>query len=79
MTQGNQQQGQRQQAQGQQAQGQQQQSPVQQLANALTGIRQVQNLMELNYPQQSEAIQVQRQAGDLVWNVIQAMQQQKQQ
>ncbi|HET7480094.1 MAG TPA: hypothetical protein VFJ72_11325 [Rubrobacteraceae bacterium] len=88
MTQGNQQQqgqqgqqqSQGQQAQGQQQQGQQQQqqSPVQQLASALTAIRKVQNLMELNYPQQGDAIQVQREAGDLVWNVIQQMQKQQQ-
>ena len=63
---------------GQQQQQQQQQSPVQQLARALQGIRQVQNLMELNYPQRGDAIAVLREAGDLVWAEIQRMQQQQQ-
>lgn len=77
MTQGNQQQ-QGQQAQQQQGQGQQQQqSPAQNLAQALTAIRKVQNMLELNYPQAGDAIQVQRQAGDLVWQEIQRMQQQQ--
>lgn len=67
MTQGNQQQGQ-----------QQQPSPAQRLARALTGIRKVQNLLELNYPQQGDAIKLQREAGDLVWAEIQRMQQQQQ-
>ena len=58
-------------------QQQQQQSPVQSLANALANIRKVQNMLELNYPQQSEAINMQRQAGDLVWQVIQSTQQQQ--
>jgi hypothetical protein len=58
-------------------QQQQQQSPVQSLANALANIRKVQNMLELNYPQQSNAINMQRQAGDLVWQVIQSTQQQQ--
>lgn len=77
MTEGNQQQ---QQGQQQQAQGQQQQqvSPVQLLGRALTDIRKVQNLLELNYPDQGEAIKMQREAGDLIWSMIQSMQQQQQ-
>ena len=74
MTQGNQQQGQQ-----QQAQGQQQQSPAQMLARALSEIRRVQNMLELNYPNQADAIKMQREAGDLIWQIIQAMQQQQQQ
>ena len=74
MTQGNQQQGQQ-----QQAQGQQQQSPAQMLTRALSEIRRVQNLLELNYPNQADAIKMQREAGDLIWEIIQAMQQQQQQ
>jgi hypothetical protein len=69
MTEGGQQQQEQQQGQ------QQQQSPVQNLANALANIRKVQNMLELNYPQQSDAIKMQRQAGDLVWQVIQSTQQ----
>jgi hypothetical protein len=80
MTQGNQQQGQQQQAQGQQQQeGQQQQSPAQMLARALSEIRRVQNMLELNYPNQADAIKMQREAGDLIGEIIQAMQQQQQQ
>jgi hypothetical protein len=79
MTQGNQQQGQQQQAQGQQQQEGHQQSPVQMLARALSEIRRVQNLLELNYPNQADAIKMQREAGDLIWEIIQAMQQQQQQ
>jgi hypothetical protein len=74
MTQGNQQQGQQ-----QQAQGQQQQSPAQMLTRALSEIRRVQSLLELNYPNQTDAIRMQREAGDLIWEIIQAMQQQQQQ
>jgi len=74
MTQGNQQQGQQQQAQGQQ---QQQQSPAQMLTRALSEIRRVQNMLELNYPNQTDAIRMQREAGDLIWEIIQAMQQQQ--
>lgn len=93
MTQGNQQQeGQQQEGQqGQQQQGQQQQgqqegqqqqeqaSPLQLLGRALSDARKVQNLLELNYPDQGEAIQMQRQVGDLIWTVVQSMQQQQQQ
>ena len=76
MTQGNQQQ----QGQQQQGQGQQQQaSPLQLLGRALSDIRKVQNLLELNYPDQGAAIKMQREAGDLVWAEIQRMQQQAQQ
>ena len=70
MTQGDQQQ-------GQQEEGQQP-SPLQLLGRALTDIRKVQNLLELQYPDQGDAIQMQREAGDLVWNEIQRMQQQQQ-
>lgn len=76
--QGQQQGGQQQQQQGQQGQ-QQQQSPVQLMGRALSDIRKVQNLLELNYPDQTQAIQMQREAGDLIWQLIQAMQQQGQQ
>ena len=74
--------GQQQQQGGQQQQGQQQQqqqSPVQLMGQALTNIRQVQNMLEMNYPGQTQAIQAQREAGDLIWQVVQAMQQQGQQ
>lgn len=65
---------------GQQQQGrQQQQSPVQLMGRALTDIRKVQNLLEMNYPDQTQAIQMQREAGDLIWQLIQAMQQHDQQ
>ena len=63
---------------GRQQQGQQQQqSPAQHLARALQGIRQVQHLLELNSPQQTNAIAALRQAGDLVWAEIQRIQQQR--
>lgn len=76
MTQDNQQQ---QEGQQQQGQGQQQQaSPQQLLGRALSDIRKVQNLLELNYPDQGEAIKMQREAGDLIWAQIQRMQQQQQ-
>ena len=76
--------GQQQQPQGggqqqQQQQQQQQLSPAQRLARALQGIRQVQNMLELQAPQQVDAIAVLREAGDLVWGEIQRMQQQQQQ
>ena len=64
--------------QGDQQQGQQQLSPLQLLGRALTDIRKVQNLLELKYPDQEDAIKMQREAGDLVWNEIQRMQQQQQ-
>jgi hypothetical protein len=75
VTQDNQQQ---QQGQGQQQQ-QQQASPQQLLGRALSDVRKVQNLLELNYPDQGEAIKMQREAGDLIWAQIQRMQQQQQQ
>jgi hypothetical protein len=65
------------QQQGQQQEGQQP-SALQLLGRALTDIRKVQNLLELKYPDQGEAIKMQREAGDLVWNEIQRMQQQQQ-
>jgi hypothetical protein len=71
MTQGDQQQGQQQEG--------QQPNPLQLLGRALTDIRKVQNLLELQYPDQGDAIKMQREAGDLVWNEIQRMQQQSQQ
>ena len=78
MTQGDQQ-GQQQ---GQQQEGQQQEdqqpSPLQLLGRALKDIRRVQNLLELSYPDQGDAIKMQREAGDIVWNEIQRMQQQQQ-
>jgi hypothetical protein len=49
------------------------------LARAVQGIRQVQNWMELNYPQHSQAIQILREAGDLVGGELQRSQQQQQQ
>ena len=61
------------------AEGNQQQSPAQQLARAVTNIRKVQNMVELNYPNQGDAIHMLREAGDLVWAEIQRMQQQGQQ
>jgi hypothetical protein len=68
-----------QQPQQQQQQQQQQISPAQALARALTGIRQVQSWVELNHPQQRNVIVTLRESGDLVWSVIQGMQQQQQQ
>ena len=82
MTQGNQPQGQGQQQQAQdqqQQEGQQQQSPAQMLTRALSEIRRVQSMLELNYPDQADAIKMQREAGDLIWQIIQSMQQQQQQ
>jgi hypothetical protein len=61
-----------------QQQGQQEPSPLQLLGRALTDIRKVQNLLELNYPDQGDAIKMQREAGDLVWGEIQRLQQQQQ-
>ncbi len=66
-----------QQQQGGQQQQQQQQSPVQLMGRALTDIRRVQNLLEMNYPNQTDAIRMQREAGDLIWQLIQGMQQQQ--
>ena len=76
---GQQQGGQQQGGQQQGGQQQQQQSPVQLMGKALTDIRKVQNMLELQNPGQTEAIKMQREAGDLVWQVIQTMQQQQQQ
>lgn len=87
MTEGNQQQGQQSQQQAQQQQsqqdqqqqGQQEQSPEQRLAQALTDIRKVQNMMEMQYPDQGSAISMLREAGDLVWSEIKRYQQSQQQ
>ncbi len=58
--------------------GQQQQlSPAQRLARAGGAIREVQNWMELNYPQHGRAIQMLREARDLVTGEIDRMQQQQ--
>jgi hypothetical protein len=65
-------------AESDQQQGQQA-SPLQVLGRALTDIRKVQNLLELNYPDQGDAIKLQRAAGDLIWHEIQRLQQQGQQ
>jgi hypothetical protein len=65
--------------QGNQQQEDQQPSPLQLLGRALTDIRKVQNLLELKYPDQGDAIKMQREAGDLVWNEIQRLQQQQDQ
>ncbi|CAN5756755.1 hypothetical protein BH18ACT11_BH18ACT11_29780 [soil metagenome] len=64
--------------QGDQQQEGQQPSPLQLLGRALTDIRKVQNLLELKYPDQGDAIEMQREAGDLIWNEIQRLQQQQQ-
>ena len=64
--------------QGDQQQEGQQPSPLQMLGRALTDIRKVQNLLELRYPDQGDAIKMQREAGDVVWNEIQRMQRQQQ-
>jgi len=77
--QGQQQARQQNQQQQQQRQQQQQQSPVQRLGRALAEIRKVQNLMELNMPQQGEAIAMLREAGDIVWSEIERQQQAAQQ
>lgn len=45
------------------------------MGRALANIRRVQNLLELNYPDQTQAIQMQREAGDVLWAVIQNTQQ----
>lgn len=78
MTQGNQQQQSQQQDQQQAQQQQQQQSPEQRLAHALTDIRKVQNMMEMNYPDQGNAIHMLRESGDLVWSEIKRLQQAQQ-
>ena len=58
-------------------QQQQQLSSEQRLARAGTAIREVQNQMELNYPQHGRAIQMLREARDLVTGEIDRMQQQQ--
>jgi hypothetical protein len=60
-----------------QQQQQQQLSPEQRLARARTAIREVQNWMGLDYPQHGRAIQMLREAGDLVTEEIQRMLQQR--
>ncbi len=75
MAEGNQQQ---QQGGQQQQQQQQQQNPLQLMGRALSDIRKVQSLLEMNYPDQTAAIRMQREAGDIVWQIIQTMQQQQQ-
>ena len=59
-------------------QEQEQPSPTQMLGRALTDIRKVQNMLELQNPGKTEAIKMQREAGDLVWQVVQQMQQSQQ-
>jgi hypothetical protein len=63
----------------QQQQSQQQQSPTQRLERALVEIRKAQNIFEVSYPQQGDAIKLLREAGDLVWAEIQEKKQQMQQ
>ncbi len=65
-------------AEREQQQSQQQASPLQVLGRALTDIRKVQNLLELNYPDQGDAIKMQREAGDLIWHEIQRLKQKSQ-
>ncbi len=57
---------------------QQQANTLQVLGRALTDIRKVQNLLELEYPDQGDAIKMQREAGDLIWHEIQRLQQSQQ-
>jgi hypothetical protein len=57
---------------------QQQLSPEQRLARAGTAVREVQNWIEPNHPQHGRAIQVLREAGNLVTGEIQRRQQQQQ-
>lgn len=54
---------------------QQQQNPTQSLTQALDHIRRVQATIELNAPNQGELINMLREAGDLVWGVIEQQQQ----
>jgi hypothetical protein len=56
---------------------QQQQNPTQSLTQALDRIRRVQGTIELNAPNQGELINMLREAGDLVWGVIEQQQQQQ--
>lgn len=67
---------------GQQEQRGQQQREIsseQRLGRALTEIRKVQNMMELNYPDQGSAIHMLRESGDLVWSEIESVQRKKSQ
>ncbi len=59
-------------------QQQRQLNPEQRLARAGTAIREVQNWLELNYPQHGRAIAILREAGDLVTAEIQRILQQQQ-
>jgi hypothetical protein len=70
--------GQQSQGEGQQEQ-QQQQDPLQLLTHVVQEIRKVQNFLELNQPNATEAIKLQREAGDIVWQVVQHLKQQQQQ
>jgi hypothetical protein len=63
----------------QQQPNQQQPTPLQRLGHALANIRKVQNMLELNYPHQGDAIKMLREAGDVAWEEIQRVQQQGQQ
>jgi hypothetical protein len=65
-------------AESDQQQGEQQANRLQVLGRALTDIRKVQNLLELEYPDQGDAIKMQREAGDLIWHEIQRQQQSQQ-
>jgi hypothetical protein len=65
-------------AESDQQQDQQQANPLQVLGRALTDVRKVQNLLELKYPDQGDAIKMQREAGDLIWHEIQRQQQSQQ-
>ena len=44
----------------------------------MADLRRVQHLLELNYPDQGDAIKMQREAGDLIWHEIQRQQQSQQ-
>jgi len=63
----------------QRSQQQQELSSEQRLGRALTEIRKVQNMMELNYPDQGSAIHMLRESGDLVWSEIESVQRKKSQ
>lgn len=65
-----------QQQRAQQQQAQQNQSPTQRLERVLAEIRKVQNMLEMTYPHQGDAIKMLREAGDLVWEEMQEKQQQ---
>ena len=61
----------------QQQQAQQNQSPTQRLERVLAEIRKVQNMLEMTYPHQGDAIKMLREAGDLVWEEVQEKRQQQ--